>query len=203
MAGGSRLGETFSHFFSAEFDNESEVHLKFRTKLKGLQNLLMDIPGIGKAVKGDALHITLGVLHLAKEEVHGVTDTLKKIWEQYMDILGAPKRLALSFRGIEFGDRGSIWVKMELGKEAMEMFREMLVEEVGEYVTDMRFETHLTIFRSSEFSEDLKDGISGSASRINLGCTAIRQMSLRPKKTGKTLPEPVLTLSMEEGDEAE
>jgi len=93
----------------------------------------MDTPGIGKAVKGDALHITLGVLHLAEEEVQGVTDTL----------------------------------------------------------------------RSSEFSEDLRNGISGSASRINLGCTAIRQMSLRPRKTGKVLPEPVLTLSMEEGNAAE
>ena len=92
---------------------------------------------------------------------------------------------------------------MELGKEVMEMLREMLLGEIGEYLTDMRFETHLTIFRSSEFSEELKKGISGSASRINLGCTAIRKVSLRPRKTGKTLPEPVLTFSLEESSAAE
>ena len=89
MASGSGLGETFSHFVSAEFDKENEDHLKFRTKLKGLQDLLIDIPGIGKAVKADALHITLAVLHLTEKEIHGVTERLRKIWEEYTDLLGS------------------------------------------------------------------------------------------------------------------
>ena len=54
MASGSRIGETFSHFVSVEFDKGSEDYQKFRIKVKGMQDLLVDVPGIGKAVKPDA-----------------------------------------------------------------------------------------------------------------------------------------------------
>ena len=70
----------------------------------------------------------------------------------------------------------------------------MIEAGLGEHLTDLRFESHLTIFRSSEISEEVQQGIRGSASKINLGCATIRKISLRPRKIGKELPKPILTL---------
>jgi 2'-5' RNA ligase len=100
----------------------------------------------------------------------------------------------LSFKGITFGDQGSIWIKMELGKEVILVLREMIEAGLGEHLTDLRFESHLTIFRSSEISEEVQQGIRGSASKINLGCATIRKVSLRARKVGKDKPEPILSL---------
>ena len=63
---------------------------------------------------------------------------------------------------------------------------------------DLRFECHMTLFRSSEMSEELKQAIEGSASKINLGSATIKKISLRPRKVGK-IEEPVLILTF--GDE--
>ena len=83
---------------------------------------------------------------------------------------------------------------MELGKEVILVLREMIEAGLGEHLTDLRFESHLTVFRSSEISEEMKQGICGSASEINLGCATTRQISLRPRKIGKEKTEPILTL---------
>ena len=79
----------------------------------------------------------------------------KRIWEEYVDLLGSPSNLVLSFKGITFGDQGSIWIKMELGKEVILVLREMIEAGLGEHLTDLRFESHLTVFRSSEISEEV------------------------------------------------
>jgi hypothetical protein len=114
--------------------------------------------------------------------------------EEYVDLLGSPSNLVLTFKGIPFGDQGSIWIKMELGKEVILVLREMIEAGLGEHLTDLRFESHLTIFRSSEISEEVQQGIRGSASKINLGCATIRKVSLRARKVGKDKPEPILSL---------
>ena len=196
MASGTRIGESFSHFISVEFDNKSMDYQMFKVKVKGMQDLLGDVAGIGKPVKPESLHITLAVLHVAEEEVPGLIEKTRRIWEEYVDLLGSPSNLVLSFKGLAFGDQGSIWIKMELGKEAILVLREMIEAGLGEHLTDLRFESHLTVFKSSLISEDVKQGIRGSAGRINLGCATIRKISLRPKKVGKELPKPILTLSL-------
>jgi hypothetical protein len=83
---------------------------------------------------------------------------------------------------------------MELGKEAILVLREMIEAGLGENLTDLRFEPHLTVFKSSQISEDVQEGIRGSASRMNLGCATIRKISLRPRKVGTELPKPILVL---------
>jgi 2'-5' RNA ligase len=194
MASGTRVGESFSHFISVEFDSQSMDYQMFKVKVKGMQDLLGDVAGIGKPVKPESLHITLAVLHVAEEEVPGLMEKTRRIWEEYVDLLGSPSNMVLSFKGIGFGDHGSIWIKMELGKEAILVLREMIEAGLGEHLTDLRFESHLTVFTSSLISEDVKQGIRGSASKINLGCATIRKISLRPRKVGKELPKPILTL---------
>jgi 2'-5' RNA ligase len=194
MSSGTRIGETFSHFISVEFDRQSLDFQMFTTKVKGMQDLLGDVAEIGKPVKQESLHITLAVLHMTEEEVPGLMEKTRRIWEEFVDLMGSPNNLVLSFKGLAFGDYGTIWIKMELGKEAIMILREMIESGLGENLTDLRFEPHLTVFKSSQISEDVQQGIRGSASKMNLGCATIRKISLRPRKVGKELPEPILVL---------
>jgi 2'-5' RNA ligase len=194
MSSGTRIGETFSHFLSVEFDRQSLDFQMFTTKVKGMQDLLGDVAEIGKPVKQESLHITLAVLHMTEEEVPGLMEKTRRIWEEFVDLMGSPNNLVLSFKGLAFGDYGTIWIKMELGKEAIMILREMIESGLGENLTDLRFEPHLTVFKSSQISEDVQQGIRGSASKMNLGCATIRKISLRPRKVGKELPEPILVL---------
>jgi 2'-5' RNA ligase len=194
MASGTRIGERFSHFLSVEFDRQSLDFQKFTTKVKGMQDLWGDVPEIGKPVKQESLHITLAVMHMTEEEVPELMERTKKIWQEFVDIMGSPNNLVLSFKGLAFGDHGTIWVRMELGKEAIMILREMIESGLGENLTDLRFEPHLTVFKSSQISEDIQQGIRGSVSKMNLGCATIRKISLRQRKVGKELNEPILVL---------
>jgi hypothetical protein len=78
MASGTRLGESFSHFISVEFDRQSLDYQMFTTKVKGMQDLLGDVAEIGKPVKPESLHITLAVLHMAEEEVPGLMEKTRE-----------------------------------------------------------------------------------------------------------------------------
>ena len=196
------MATSFSHFISLEFDIHSDDYQIFLSKVKGIQNLLGDVSGIGKAVKQESLHITLAVLHVAEEELPGLIEKIRKVWEEYMDNLGNPSKILVSFKGISFKDQGSIWTKMELGKEVIMVLRQMIEAVIGEFLTDLRFECHMTLFRSSEMSEELKQAIEGSASKINLGSATIKKISLRPRKVGK-IEEPVLILTFGDEETAE
>ena len=198
----SRIGNEFSHFISAEFDKECEEFEMFAVKVKGMQNILGNITGMGKPVKPHSLHVTLAVLHVETEEVAGLIEETKKVWEEYVSLIGYDC-LALSFKGITFGDNGTIFIKMELGKDVMMMLREMLESKIGKFLTDLRFEPHLTVFRSSIISDELKQGLKGSASLLNLGCVNVKKISIRSRKIGKTLSEPVVSLAFREEESAE
>ena len=70
----------------------------------------------------------------------------------------------------------------------------MIEDQLGGNLTDLNFQAHLTIFKSSKLSEEVQEGIQASTSGINLGCSTIRKISLRPRKVGKETPKPVLVL---------
>ena len=197
MISQSRIGSEFTHFISAEFHKECEEFEMFATKMKGMQNILENIDGMGKPVKPQSLHVTLAVLHVEDEEVEGLVEETKRVWEEFVNLIGY-ECLALSFKGITFGDKGTIFTKMELGKDVMMMLREMLESRVGKFLTDLRFEPHLTVFRSSTISDELRQGLKGSASLLNLGCVNVKKISIRSKKIGKTLAEPIISLAFRE-----
>ena len=200
MTSGSRMGESFTHFLSVEFDHHSKDYHTFTTKVKAMQELLGDVPEVGKPVKSKALHLTIGVLHAAEEEIPDLIEKTKRVWDEFVDILGSPSNLILSFKGLGFGSGsesgnfGTIWVKLGLGEKAILVLREMIEDQLGGNLTDLNFQAHLTIFKSSKLSEEVQQGIQASTSGINLGCSTIRKISLRPRKVGKEMPKPVLVL---------
>ena len=198
MAFGSREGETFSHFLSLEFDNESEDFQQFREKVKDLQGKLGEVQGMGKPCKGESLHLTLAVLHVVEEEIPSLMEKIRETWEKFLDMLGMPSNLVLSFKGLEFGDRGSVWIRMNLGTEVIMVLRELIEANLGQWLTDLRFSSRITIFRSSEISDEKKRGLRGTAKEINLGCATVRKLSLRPRKVGKEKREPVLQVPFAE-----
>ena len=61
----------------------------------------------------------------------------------------------------------------------------------------------MTVFRSSIISDELKQGLKGSASLLNLGCVNVKKISIRSRKIGKTLSEPIVSLAFREEESAE
>ena len=69
---------------------------------------------------------------------------------------------------------------------------------MGNYLTDLRISTHLTIVRSSDLTEEMKSGIKAAIGAVQPCVASIKSLSIRPRKVDKNLSEPVLTLDMKQ-----
>jgi hypothetical protein len=58
---GTRQGEKFTHFQSLEYGRDEEFG-RFQRKVCDLQEKMGEIEGVGKASKGESLHLTMAVL---------------------------------------------------------------------------------------------------------------------------------------------
>ena len=195
----NRVGEVFSHFVSLDFNSESPNHELFLARIKEIQDRIRGIQGIGKMVKGSALHITVGVLRATPEEIPALTDAIIEVWDEWLSMMGNPSCLAASFKGLSYGDLGCVWLEMTMAKEAVTVLREMMADKkgVGNLLTDLRFTTHLTIARSSTLDDEMKSGIRAAIGAIQPCVASIKSLSIRPRKVDKVIPDPILSINME------
>ena len=105
-------------------------------------------------------------------------------------------RLEHTFKGVGYGDYGVVWIEMSLGEESVKILREVIEDEVGHLLTDIRFHAHLTIFRGSELSDERKETIQAAVREVRLGSATIGEVTLRSRKTGKVMTEPLLTMRL-------
>ena len=63
--------------------------------------------------------------------------------EQFVQMRGSTLGLVVTFMGLEYGDGGTVWAEVNVGGQAIKMFREMLEDKFSEYLTDLRFHAHL------------------------------------------------------------
>jgi hypothetical protein len=84
---------------------------------------------------------------------------------------------------------------MSLGEEAVHVLREIVEDDIGHMLTDLRFHSHLTIFRGSDLSEERKKTLHAAVKEVCLGSATVGDLTLRSRKTGKTVEEALLTMS--------
>ena len=121
--------------------------------------------------------------------------TLSILSIQDEEMLNSTTGLVVSFQGVGFGD-DAVWTNMTLGAASLKILRELLEDEVESYLTDRRFTPHLRVYRKCATTEEMKKGVCAAVKEVKLGCLTIEAITLRGRKTGPEVPEPIKTWSL-------
>ena len=98
--------------------------------------------------------MTLGCLRVDEGEVEETEQKFHRIGEKFTDVTGAGPFL-INFRGLEMGDGSeTLFMKVHLGREIMEVLRSIIEDELMGQLTDLRF------------SPDKKDGLFKTADAV-------------------------------------
>ena len=152
---------------------------------------------MGKRVKVDSLHLTLGTLLLHPEEIEKIKMELKEITEQFVQMRGSTLGLVVTFMGVEYGDGGTVWAEVYVGGQAIKMFREMLEDKFSKYLTDLRFHAHLTVYKGIEATDEMKERFRASSASTTLTPINLVVATLRERKTqGQDLKPPLVRIPL-------
>ena len=86
-------------------------------------------------------------------------------------------------------------MKVNLGKEILEIIRGIMEDEKMEQMTDLRFQPHVTLFSQSNLSPERRASLFKTASSVLVSAVSIGAMSLREKKMNDKEPLCVRVLS--------
>ena len=101
----------------------------------------------------------------------------KNIGEKFTDVTGAGPFL-INFRGLEMGDGSeTLFMKVHLGREIMEVLRSIIEDELMEKLTDLHFLPHVTLYGGCALSPDKRDGLFKTADTVLGPTVSIRSMS--------------------------
>ena len=101
-----------------------------------------EVPGIGKAKNPKKMHVTLACIHVTEGEVEETEAKFCQIGEKFTEVTRAGPFL-INLRGLEMGDGSeTLFVKVQLGKEIMEVLRNIIEDELMDKITDLRFSLH-------------------------------------------------------------
>ena len=167
----------------------------FTEKFRVMQEDLAQVPDIGKPAKSGSVHITVATLSIQDEEMETVVGLVDTAIKGYVEMLNSTTGLVVSFQGVSFGD-DAVWTNMTLGAASLKILRELVEDEVESYLTDRRFTPHLTVYRKCATTEEVKKGVCAAVKEVKLGCLTIEAITLRGRKTGPEVPEPLKTWSL-------
>ena len=86
---------------------------------------------------------------------------------------------------------------MNVGGQAIKMFREMLEDKFSEYLTDLRFHAHLTVYKGIEATDEMKERFRASAASTTLTPINLVVATLRERKTkGQDLKPPLVRIPL-------
>ena len=140
--------DPISHYISVEV-----AGVETKKRMHEMQEQMGQVPGIGKATKGKALHITLAVLKVPSGDIETVKDKIKKAVEAFKDMMESDSGFLITCGSTRFLDHSVIALEIELGKEVCMMLRHLIEIELGPWLADLRFSPHITIFTNSSVAE--------------------------------------------------
>ena len=134
--------------------------------IKAFQDKFGDVPGIGRKKNIKKMHITLGCFNIMKDEVEEAEMKFKRVGEKFTDMT-FPGSFLLNLHGLEMGDGSQVlFVKVQLGKEILEILRGLIEDEMGDKLTDLRFSPHLTIYDECSLTPETRDNLFKTAEVI-------------------------------------
>ena len=105
-----------------------------------------EVPGIGKVKNPKKMHVTLACINVTEDEVEETEVKFRQIGERFTDVTRAGPFL-LNLRGLEMGDGSeTLFVKIQLGKEILEVLRNIIEDELMDKITDLRSSSHTTLY---------------------------------------------------------
>ena len=149
--------------------------------IKAFQDKLGDVPGIGKKKNKRKMHITLGVFNILEDEVEEAEMKFKRVGEKFTDST-SPGSFLLNLKGLKMGDGSQVlFVKVQLGREILEILRGLLEDEMGDKITDMRFSPHVTIFDECSLTPETRENLFKTAEVIVGPTIRASDMSFRER----------------------
>jgi 2'-5' RNA ligase len=134
-----------------------------------------------------------------EEETTDLIEKIEIIFKRYIDMMESPCGLSTTYKGIDYGDHGALWLEMSLGEESVKVLREMVEDEVAHLLTDKRFHAHLTIFRNNTLNDEMKQTVKAAVKEVRLGGATIASLTLRTRKIGKApLAKPLLCFKLDD-----
>ena len=99
-----------------------------------------------------------------------------------------------NFKGLDLGDGDSsaIFIRVDLGKEILNILQGILEDDMVEYMTDLRFQPHVTLFTQSDLTPERRAKLFKTANPVLVSAVTVREMTLRERKVaGRQSKEPV------------
>ena len=99
-----------------------------------------------------------------------------------------------NFKGTDLGDGDSsaIFIKVDLGKEILNILWGILEDEMVEYMTDLWFQPHVTLFTQSDLTPARRAKLFKTASSELVSAVTVGALTLRERKVaGRLSKEPV------------
>ena len=84
---------------------------------------------------------------------------------------------------VRFFDHGGVVLPVQVGKELLHVFRDLINENFAEFLIDMRFVPHISIFRKNTMDDIAKEQLGQSLEEFNTGTLVCEKVSLRAIKT--------------------
>ena len=84
---------------------------------------------------------------------------------------------------MKFVDHGSVVLPVQVGKELLHVFRDLINENFAEFIVDVRFIPHISIFRKNTMDDMSKEQLGQSLNRHNTGTLVCEKITLRAIKT--------------------
>ena len=155
--------------------------------IKAFQDKFGEVPGIGRKKNPKKMHITLGCMNITEDEVEEAEMKFKRIGEKFTDMT-SPGSFLLNMHRLEMGDgSGVLLVKVQLGKEILEILRGLIEDELGDKLTDLRFSPHITIYGDCSITPEMHDSLFKTAEAIVGPTISVSSMSLRERLQQKVL----------------
>ena len=171
-----RVGLEFTHFESVGICEGVDMEL-----IKAFQDKLGDVPGIGRKKNPRKMHITLGVFNILEEEVEEAEMKFRRVGEKFTD-LKSPGSFLLNLKGLEMGDGSQVlFVKVNMGREILEILRGLLEDELGDKITGMRFAPHVTILDECSLTQETRENVFKTADVIVGRTIRASDMSFRER----------------------
>ena len=127
----------------------------------------------------------MAVLSVEENEEEEIKRKFGILGDIYRDILHSKVGFLITCNGVKFFDHGSVVLPVQIGKELLHVFRDLINENFTEYIVDARFIPHISIFRKNTMDDVSKEQLGQSLDGHNTGTLVCEKITLRAIKTSE------------------
>ena len=125
----------------------------------------------------------MGVMNVEDSEIAEIKKKFSILVDMFRDILHSKAGFMITCCGVRFFDHGVLVLPVQVGKKLLHVFRVLLSENFAEYLIDMRFVPHISVFRKNKINDIDKEQLGHSLEEFNTGTFVCEKVSLRAIKT--------------------